>query len=175
MTEAADIFLGRIVKPFGIRGEVKLSPSDDFWEEVLDSGELFVHFPKEGELGEKRITLASSRRHGRSYVLRLKGVEDRSTAESFVGAELFISRDRIDVAWPDKMLPFQIVGCSVRTEGGSFLGEVTAVLFSRAHDVYEISGEDKVYLVPAVPEFVVSIDAARKEMVIRPIPGLLDE
>ena len=32
-----EIYLGQIVKPFGIKGELKLLPSQDFWEGVLES------------------------------------------------------------------------------------------------------------------------------------------
>ena len=40
MTER--IHLGRFVKAFGIRGELKLYTSDDFWPEALDSQALFI-------------------------------------------------------------------------------------------------------------------------------------
>ncbi|MBI4720051.1 MAG: hypothetical protein HY770_02230 [Chitinivibrionia bacterium] len=44
-----DVYLGRLVKAFWIKGEVKFHPSDDFWDPVLESREL-------------RIVVESSRR-----------------------------------------------------------------------------------------------------------------
>ena len=38
----ANVLLGRLVKAFGIRGELKLDPSEDFWEEALSSNYRLV-------------------------------------------------------------------------------------------------------------------------------------
>ncbi len=76
---------------------------------------------------------------------------------------------------PEKNLPFQVIGAAVRTTEGKRLGEVTDVFFSPAHDVYEVKGTNGMFMVPAVPEFVVSIDADKREITIRTIPGLVDE
>jgi 16S rRNA processing protein RimM len=169
-----EIFLGRLVKPFGIRGELKLHPSPDFWENVLTSKRLLLQ--RHLDEGQKihQVTLERSRPHGNNYIVKMEGVEDRNAAETLVGSDLVISTDDIDVSFPGYLLPFQVVGCKVKTEDGATLGEVTSVLFSSAHDLYEIRGGESVFLVPAVPEFIVSMDENGKEMVIRPIPGLLD-
>jgi 16S rRNA processing protein RimM len=169
-----EVFLGRLVKPFGIRGELKLQPSQDFWEDVLASKHLLL----ERHVGEGRehqpVTLERSRPHGNNYVLKVEGVEDRNAAETLVGTDLVISAESIDVSFPGYLLPFQVIGCKVKSEDGVPLGKVTSVLFSPAHDLYEIRGEESVFLLPAVPEFILSMDDTEKELVIRTIPGLID-
>lgn len=175
ITETTDLFLGRLVRPFGIKGDVKLYPSDDFWDGVLESHELRLVADVDGELSESVPDLERFRRHGKFYVLKLKGVNDRSSAEALMGAELFIPVKKIDVALPDAILPFQITGCAVRTEDGSHIGTVTGLLYSPAHPIYEITGENGVNLVPAVPEFIIEVNLDEGEVVVRPIPGLLNE
>ena len=91
-----------------------------------------------------------------------------------MGAELFVDLTRLDVELPERELPFQVIGMSVRTDDGRDVGTVTAVLDSPGQRVYEVTGESGVVLIPAVPAFVVSRDEERGQITIRPIPGLLD-
>jgi 16S rRNA processing protein RimM len=170
-----DVYLGRLVKAFGIRGSLKLDPAADFWEGVLESKRLVLRTKTADGTEERTVVLTSSRPHGNGYVLDVDGVTDRNVAEDLVGSELFIDAGNIDVELPEKSLPFQVIGAAVLTTDGKRLGEVTDVVFSPAHDVYEVRGTSGTFMVPAVPAFVVSIDADKREITIRTIPGLVGE
>jgi 16S rRNA processing protein RimM len=171
----ANVYLGRLVKAFGIRGELKLDPAEDFWEDALSSKLLVLRRETDSGTDERGISLEAWRPHGKGYVVGVKGVSDRNEAESMIGSDVFIEGDEIDVALPEKRRPFQVVGITVKTVDGRLLGEVTEVVFSPAHDVYEIQGPAGTFMVPAVGEYIVSIDDAHKEMTIRTIPGLVGE
>lgn len=173
--EDTDIFLGLIVKAFGIKGEVKLVPSEDFWENALNSRRLFLVTETTDQVESGPVVLSGSRKHGEIYLLSIEGVRDRNAAENFADAELRIPISDIDVDMPEEALPFQIKGCRVITDDGVELGEVTALLYSPAHYIYEITGERGVNLVPAVPEFIARQDIENGMIVIKPIPGLLNE
>ena len=170
-----DIFLGRLVKAFGIRGELKFHPSDDFWEDVLQSKRLTLRSRGDNGMTRQSVEFRHSRPHGRSYVVEMDGVADRNTAETLVGAEVFIAEDHIDVSLPERWLPYQVIGTTVKTEAGDVLGEITSVIYSSAHDVYEITGERGKFLVPAVSEFVVLMDKDSRTLILRPMPGLIEE
>jgi 16S rRNA processing protein RimM len=169
----AVICIGEIVKPFGIKGEVKLVPSDDFWENVLDSHELILAKP--GEEEERSISIDGVRKHGGAYLIKLEGIADRNDAQTVVGSRMLIPVDKIDVDMPEEALPCQIIGCRVVTEEGVEVGVVTGLLFSSAHDIYEVTGERGVSLIPAVPEFIREMDIEEGRIVVKPIPGLLAE
>ncbi|MFH1755236.1 MAG: ribosome maturation factor RimM [Candidatus Latescibacterota bacterium] len=175
MSAGEEIYLGQLGRPFGIKGELKLVPSQDFWEGVLDSKNLILRTAGEDGVDTNPIHLKHFRRQNKFYVLEAEGIGDRSAADALVGGELFIPADELDVDYPDEVLPFQIVGCSVRSEDGDLLGEITSVLFTPGHDVYEVAGDKGRFLVPAVPEFVISMDTDERQIVIRPIPGLMDD
>ncbi len=170
-----DIYLGQIVKAFGIRGELKFHPSEDFWQSVLESKHMMLHSPVDGDVNTRPAVLQAWRPHGSAFVVELDGVEDRDAAEAMVGSELFIADDRIDVDMPDEPLPFQLLGIAAKTESGEVLGEISSILRSKAHDIYEISGASGSFLVPAVPEFIISVDAANRTMIVRTMPGLIEE
>ena len=170
-----EIYLGQFVKPVGIKGELKLLPSHDFWPRILESKQLILRILRGTGVDSRPLKIEHWRPQKDCYVVKMAGVQDRSTSETLVGAELFIETAGIDVELPDRVLPFQIMGKSVVDEAGHQLGEVTSVLATPVHDVYEVTGEKGSFLVPAVPEFILSMDLARAEIVIRPIPGLIAE
>jgi 16S rRNA processing protein RimM len=170
-----DIYLGRIVKAFGIRGELKFQPSDDFWESALNSKHLVLHSWLDDEVKRRPAVFLTTRPHGNNFVVKLDGVEDRDAAEAVVGGELFVADDQIDVDMPDGLLPFQLLGITAKTESGEMLGEISSIMHSAAHDIYEITGANGSFLVPAVPEFIISVDAADRTITVRPMPGLIEE
>ena len=43
-----------------------------------------------------------------------------------------------------------------------------------ANDVYVIQGKDREYLVPAIPEVVITTDIDENTMTIRPLEGLFE-
>ena len=183
------VFLGRLVKPHGILGDLKLYASDDFWSDVLESKELWlqvergddvapapaVGVPLRGDDVERRpVRIEQVRAHQGQYLLKFEGIDDRSQAEAEVGADLFVDMTRLDVALPDHELPFQVIGSAVRTEDGRALGTVTNVLSSPGQSIYEVTGEQGRVLIPAVPAFIVGRDDD-DQLVVRPIPGLLPD
>ena len=169
-----EVLLGRLVKAFGIRGEVKFHPADDFWADALESKHLMLRRDTERGAEENPIAFSKYRPHGNSYVVRIKGIDSRNQAEAMVGSEIFVDEDEIDVEMPDRKLPYQGIGMTVKSEDGDVMGEVISVIFSSAHDVYEVTGDEGSFLLPAVPEFIVSHDDRRRELTIRLLPGLID-
>lgn len=173
-SRASRVYLGRFVKPFGIKGELKFVGSDDFWVDVLRSRRLELCRLVDDDVETRPVEVEYSRPHGNNYVVKLVGIDDRNGAETEVDSELFIDSDDLDVDLPDRELPFQVVGMTVKTENGRVVGRIKSVLFSSAHPVYEVQGEDGEVMIPAVSEFIVGRDDEAEEITIRPIPGLLD-
>jgi len=172
--EITELYLGKFVKAFGIKGELKFLGSDDFWGGVLASEELVVQRLADGELEQRPLRIERFRPHGGTFVVKVEGIDDRNAAEAEVGSEVFIDLDRLDVELPEEELPYQVLGFAVKLEDGSAVGTVTSLVFSVAHNVYEVTGDDGVVLIPAIPEFVVARDEEKAEITIRPIPGLID-
>lgn len=169
------IYLGRFVKAFGIKGELKLLCSSDFWAEALQSKRLFVERSVDGEVERRPVRVERSRPHGNQHVVKLAGVDGRDLAEAEVENELFVDARELDVPLPEGELPFLVIGTTVKTEDGRVVGQITAVIHSAAHPVYEVTGDGREVLIPAVPEFVVGRDDEAGEITIRTIPGLIDD
>ena len=172
MTAPRELFLGRFVKAFGIKGELKLYASDDFWFDALSSQRLFM--TRDGDEEKRAVDIEYAQPHQKQFIVKLDGVNDRGGAERRVGAYLFIDMQDLDVELPGHELPFQVMGMLVRTEDGRDLGHITGVLASPGQSVYEVTGEAGKVLIPAVDAFIIARDFERGEITVRPIPGLLD-
>jgi 16S rRNA processing protein RimM len=173
MSAARELFLGRFVKAFGIKGELKLYASDDFWFDALSSQRLFSM--RDGGVDKKAVDIEYAQPHQKQFIVKLEGINQRNAAEREVGANLFLDMQELDVPLPEHELPFQVLGMRVRTEDGRDLGHITDVLVSPGQNVYEVTGEAGKVLIPAVDAFIIARDFEGGEMTVRPIPGLLDD
>src|SRR5262245_56870089 len=152
MIPVSEVFLGRFVKAFGIRGELKLYASGDFWFDALESERLYL--VRDNEEEKRPVVLEYAQAHQKQYIVTLEGIDERSEAEKEVGTNLFIDMQDPDVDLPEHELPFQVIGMRVKTEDGRDVGRITDVIASPGQNVYEVTadGGNKV-LIPAVDAF----------------------
>ncbi len=69
-----------------------------------------------------------------------------------------------------------ILGMTVKdSSDGRVYGKIIDVHKTGANDVYEIEKDGKSYLIPAIPDVIVSIDIENSVMVISPLEGLFNE
>ena len=159
------------MKPVGLRGDVKLWQSDDFWEEALQSAHLVAVRGSE----RQSIRVTASRVHSPGmWVLRLDGVADRAAAEQSVGADLWLEAGAVDVPEPEMLLPFQVRGMRVVLPDGRLLGEVVDVLQMPAQDLLVVRDGDREHLIPNVAPIVRRVDAEARCVEVDPPDGLLD-
>lgn len=152
--------IGRIVSAHGIKGEVKVEPFTEYLER-FDPGEtLFV-----GEVG---YTIKACRLQGRRLLIGFKEVNDRNTAERLQWATLegpAASRPELE---EDEFLSKDLLGMRVVTEEGEVIGEVESVLPYPAHDLIVVGNIQ----IPAVKEFIRSVDIKARRMVVRLLEGM---
>ncbi len=115
--------------------------------------------------------VAASRLHAGRRVVRFVGVDDRAGAEALLGV-LTLPRAAVvlddDAFWNDELLGREVVD-----EAGALIGVLEATLDGPAHDYLVVARSDGgEVLVPAVAALV---DLAGDRVVVRAIPGLLDD
>jgi len=162
-----DILIGKVVGPFGIRGEVKVLVLTDF-PERFDVGRKIALITTTDE--RRVIRIKAGRPHGGGLLLKLEGVESRNDAEALRGAHIAIDRDELGELQEGSFYVFDIIGLKVVTDDGREFGEVTEVLQGGANDAYCTSTG---LCIPALKDVVVKVDIPGRVMVIRPMPGLL--
>src|SRR5437667_11252196 len=84
----AYVVVGRIARPHGIRGELRLVPDTDFPERLARLGEAVLL--KDGRPTPVRV--ASVRAHGNAMLIKLAGIDSVASGEQWRGADLAEAR-----------------------------------------------------------------------------------
>lgn len=164
------VAVGRVVRPQGRRGEVRLMPLTDEPGRLRDLAECYLVPPTAGE----RRAIVGVWFQGAAPVLKLEGVESLDDAEALVGRLVSVPRGAVRPLPPDRFYTFDLVGCRVETPDGRPVGPLTDVLAGVAHDLWVVDAGGRECLVPAVATIVERVDLEARVVVIRPPDGLLD-
>ncbi len=165
------VLVGRIVRPHGVRGDLKVLPLTD-WPERFES--LTTVHLKSVKENCRKVKIQNVRFQKNGIILKLAEVDNIDTAEMLRGYELYVSPDQIPPLPEGYVHLHDLIGLKVLTDSGEIIGEVTDILKIPAHDVYVVSLGEKEILIPAVKQFVKSVDLEKGEVIITPIEGLLD-
>lgn len=158
---------GKIVTTHGIRGEVKIMPYTDTPELLCEFDRLFIGKDK-SELYIERARVAKN-----MVIAKIEGIDTVEAAEKFRNKILFMHRDDLELD-EDTYFIQDLIDMEVKdVDSGFVYGKITNVLQNGANDVYVIKG-DREYLVPAIPDVVISTDIDSNIMLIRPLEGLFD-
>ena len=158
---------GKIVTTHGIRGEVKIMPYTDTPELLCEFDRLFMGKDK-AEIYIDRARVAKN-----MVIAKIEGIDTVEAAEKYRNKVLFMHRDDLEL---DEYTYFiqDLIDMEVKDADSGFVyGKITDVLQNGANDVYVIKG-DREYLVPAIPDVVISTDIDSNIMLIRPLEGLFD-
>jgi 16S rRNA processing protein RimM len=163
--------IGKIVAPFGIRGELKVLPLSDIPDRFLSLKSVYV-----GPSHQKQRITGVRPYKGEMVLLKLEGLNDATLAETLRGRDLCIPIDELAELPPDSYYQHDILGLQVRLLDDREIGEIVEIIDAGPNDVYAIKVKDgRQFLIPAVKEFIKQIDLIRHVMYIDPIKGLLDD
>ena len=154
----ARLIIAQVLKPQGIRGELKIKTFTDAPENVKAFKTLYL------DNTPYKILSFRVGNDGAAYV-GLRGIPDRNTAEEMRGK--FVEGERED-APPLKEGQFYIVdviGLSCETEDGEQLGIVTDISNLSA-DIYTIEKAGKKILFPAVKSVIKKVDLENKKLIV---------
>lgn len=158
---------GKIVTTHGIRGEVKIMPYTDTPELLCEFDRLFIGKDK-SEVYIERIRPAKN-----MVIAKIEDIDTPEAAEKYRNKVLYMHRDDLELD-EDTYFIQDLIGMEVRdADSGEVYGKLADVMQTGANDVYVIKG-DREYLVPAIPDVIVSTDIDSDVMTIRPLDGLFD-
>lgn len=165
------ISVGRVIKPWGVKGEVKIEPLTDFPERFRRLNRVYLTSPS-GHTIECRVSSVRYRK-GAPYLI-FEGYDTPEKARGLTGRLIQIPEQEAMPLPEGSFYWFELVGMEVVTEEGSTLGVIDEVLQTGSNDVYIVKKGRKEYYIPATQEVIRQVDRARRRMVIHVIEGLLD-
>jgi len=168
------LVIGRVLRPQGVRGELRVEVLTSFPEQVGRHEFLYLAHPQTPDVAS-RYALEYVRPHGQVLRIKLAGCESRTAAEALRGMLVQIPREEAAPLAPGELYQYQLVGLRVESEDGTWLGQVIEVLETGANDVYVTVGPFGEVLLPAIAEVVREIDLAAGRMLVHLLPGLLGD
>lgn len=165
------IKIAQVVKPFGIKGELKVYPYTGFIEDRFKENQE-VYLLIDGVY--KPFKVAQANLHKGLVNVRFKGYTDINQVECFRGIDIYFDKTKIKSLNKGEYYIFELKGLKVFTDEGLYLGNVFSVDPTGTHNNLRIQKEDgKFLLIPNIPHFVKEVNLNDKIITVKLIEGFL--
>lgn len=152
------LIVGKIGAPYGVRGWTKLYSFTEPMDNLLDYDPWYTN-PHSTPKNSKDVAASDDgwviapinevKTHGKGFVAKFKGADDRDAAARLTGQEIAIRRDQLPPASEGEYYWGDLAGLTVLTMDGVSLGVVDHLLETGANDVLVVKG-DRQRLIPYV-------------------------
>lgn len=164
-----DVLIGEVLRPRGIKGELKIYPVTADPERFLKLQEISL---RRGE-SRKSFKIVKARVEPDFAFLTVEGIESRDQAEVYRGWEVVVDRSEVPPL-QEGWYYFELEGMQVY-EGDVLLGTLMQVLETGANDIYLVKGSKGDICVPALKSVVLRVDVEGRRMDVALPPGLLED
>ena len=164
------IEIGRVVKPHGLRGEVKVRLH---WSDSAALTEAEHVFVRQGDGADRSIRVQSARGGPQGVLLKLEGYDDVDAAELLRGAVLLVPRESLPPLEPGEYYLCDLIGAEVIGPEGT-VGEVVEVRTHPTVDAVVVRlGDGTLAEQPLVEPWVSEVDTNNKRLVLANLDGLV--
>jgi len=164
--------IGRVMKPHGVRGKVKVNYFGKDLHLPSFYREIFIE-DEEGKPESYEVLEAVPQPP--RLILRLKGIEKVEDTKSLIGKEIFVEKGALLELGEGEYYWVDILGMRVETREGKGIGRVKEIFPTGANDVYVVEGKRGEILLPATEEVIQSIDLERGVMKVARLEGLWED
>jgi 16S rRNA processing protein RimM len=163
--------IGVITSTHGIKGEVKVFPTTDDNNRFKKLKDCFVEYKNE----MLPMKAKGCKFFKNMVILRFEGIDDINEVEKYKQCKLYVDREHAVPLGEDEYFMTDLIGMQVVTDEGRELGNLQEIIPTGANDVYVVVDEDKKeLLLPAIKECILSVDMAKKLMMVHLMKGMED-
>jgi 16S rRNA processing protein RimM len=165
------VTIGKAIKTFGVKGEMKIEPLTDFPERFENLHRVYLVSPAGQEIICKVLSVRNA---GGAMYLRFAGYDTPEKARILNGWLLKVP-DSETVPLPDgSYYWFELIGMEVVSESGEKLGDIVDIFQTGSNDVYVLKRGRKEFYIPATKEIIKQVDKKARRMTIHVLKGLLE-
>lgn len=166
--------VGKVVGMHGLRGIMKIKPSSNNPQLLLDIETVQVVLPS-GTIEEANVDTIYLEK--RMLFLKLKECVDRTAAEKYLDASISTTRAQLRNLEENEWWVDDLIGLPVFTTDGVEVGTVSDIIGANS-ELLEIKKKDndeaEPILVPFVEALVPVVDIIARRVEVVALPGLLD-
>ncbi len=164
MPEERLIIIGEVLKPLGLRGELKIKPFTESLEVFQNLSTLYF--------GGSEFKVVRLRLHHNHVVVSIDGVDSREEAENLRGALVKTSELNFPATEDGEYYFFQLLGMMVVTSDGEGLGHISEITPTAANAVLHVEGPRGEILLPMIDEVVLDVNLAEGKITVDLLEGL---
>jgi 16S rRNA processing protein RimM len=156
LTERKPVILGRVTGVYGVKGWIKVHSYTEPREAILDYEDWLLLRDDDWQ----SVNIVEGKRHGKTVIARIDGVDDRDDAAAYVGKDIGVPRERLPDTGRGEFYWADLEGLQVVHIDGRILGKVAYLLATGANDVLVVKGDQEI-LIPFVQgEVIKDVDLA---------------
>jgi 16S rRNA processing protein RimM len=165
------ITIGKAVKPFGVKGEMKIEPLTDFPGRFKGLSRVYLVSPAGKEI---TCPVNAVRYAGESILLKFSGYDSPEQAKALNGCLIKVPEEEVAPLPEGSYYWFELIGMEVVSESGETLGTISDIFETGSNDVYVLKRGRKELYIPATKEIIKQVDRTTKRITIHIIDGLLE-
>lgn len=164
------LLVGKVTKPHGLRGEVKIYCFSGQPENFLGYKELTLVDLKGRLVGP--LTVAKPRVQGKTAVVKFTSIDDRTTAEGIEGYEVLLLKEQLPETRPSEYYWYQYQGKTLLDTKGAQIGTVQQLFNNGAQDILVVDKGGEEVFIPVADEFIK--EETETALIVDLPPGLLE-
>lgn len=164
------VYLGKILKPFSYKGELKIFIEDLYIDYFLDINTIFIDI--QGSYTPFAIK-SSSKNKSNIFRISLDGIDSESLAKALKGNDIYIQKKLISKEVFQKNKNYIFIDYKLY-DNNLFIGKVIEVIQNKNQVLVKVVFNEKNILIPLVDEFIIKIDKDKKKLIMNLPEGLKD-
>ncbi|AWX15565.1 ribosome maturation factor RimM [Mergibacter septicus] len=156
--------VGKLGSTYGIRGWLRIYSSTEQAESIFDYQPWFLKIKNQWQLTE----LESWKHHNNDLIIKLKGVDDRETAQTLANVEIGVDLNQLPKLDEGEYYWHDLIGCQVINTTGYQMGTITEIMETGSNDVLVVRAQIKdafgkqERLIPYIDTVVKRVDLTTK-------------
>ena len=150
--------IGLILKPQGIKGQLKVQPLTDDINRYKNLKEIIID--------QKVYRVTGTIISGQTVFIELFGVNDRDTAETFRGKFLCVKREDAIALEEGRYFVVDRLGCEVITKQQGVIGKIIDIFSSRTDVITVKCSDGRILRFPFLKDLVEKVDIEKKQFIV---------
>ena len=165
------VSIGELIKPHGIKGELKILLFNEESKSLKDSQIVFLKDNKDNFFKYKIEKVVYSMKKNRIKFFEIDSIDNADKLRGFI---LSIPRTDFPELEDDEYYLNDLIGYTLFDNNNNNYGCVNDIFHFPANDVLSVFLNDKEYLIPIIDDIILNINHDSRAIIINPISGLFD-
>ena len=156
-----EIFIGKIVNVFGIKGELKIVSSFDMPDKAFKKNNIII-------INKEEHLITSVRFHKNNYLVEIDNLKDINLVLKYKGYNVFIKKDYLNLKQEEYLIE-ELYNLDVY-DNSEFIGKVTEVINNKINPLIKVNDS---FYIPLKGNFIDTVDIKSQKIICQNIGGLM--